>query len=57
MRQHASVENQMKALIQNGNDLRDIMAKINVMLGQSLSHYTNLYRIGVFLLGIIFLEL
>lgn len=30
------------------------MAKINVMLGQSLSHYTNLYRIGVFLLGIIF---
>lgn len=48
------VENQMKALIQNGNDLRDIMAKINVMLGQSLSHYTNFYRIGVFLLGIIF---
>lgn len=48
------VENQMKALIQNGNDLRDIMAKINVMLGQSLSHYTKLYRIGVFLLGIIF---
>lgn len=48
------VENQMKALIQNGNDLRDIMAKINVMLGQSLTHYTNLYRIGVFLLGIIF---
>lgn len=48
------VENQMKALIQNGNDLRDIMAKINVMLGHSLSHYTNFYRIGVFLLGIIF---
>ena len=48
------IENQMKALIQNSNDLRDIMAKINVMLGESVVHYTNLYRIGVFLLGGIF---
>lgn len=48
------IENQMKALIQNSNDLRDIMAKINVMLGETLQRYTNFYRIGVFLLGGIF---
>lgn len=48
------IENQMKALIQNSNDLRDIMAKINVMLGETLQRYTNFYRIGVFLLGGVF---
>ncbi len=48
------IENQMKALIQNSNALRDIMEKINVMLSESVQHYTNLYRIGVFLLGGIF---
>lgn len=48
------IENQMKALIQNSNTLRDIMEKINVMLSESVQFYTNLYRIGVFLLGGIF---
>ncbi len=48
------IENQMKGLIQNSNDLRDIMEEINVMLGESVVFYTNVYRIGVFLLGVVF---
>lgn len=48
------IENQMRGLIQNSNDLRDIMEEINTMLGESVVFYTNIYRIGVFLLGAVF---